>query len=137
MTISQPARPDPAGLPKGRHMMGPTVTTHGLSVSQICPFVSEKQSIRLSLLFGGVIYLFVWFLDFSETCLSSKAVDINMSQIIFFILHPVCTFVYVCVYVHNIKDTCCACCTISLMASNLARSLLSPVPSSLLFSSLV
>lgn len=71
MTISQPARPDPTGLPRGRHMMGPTVTTHGLSVSQICPFVSEKQSIRLSLLFGGVMSLFVWFLDFSETCLSS------------------------------------------------------------------
>ncbi len=50
MTTSQPARPDPTGLPKGRHMMGPTVTTHGLFFSQICPFVSEKQSIHLSLL---------------------------------------------------------------------------------------
>lgn len=49
MTSSQPTRPVLTGLPRGRHMMGPTVITHGLFLSQICLFMLEKQSPHLSL----------------------------------------------------------------------------------------
>lgn len=125
MTVSQAAHPDPSGLPRGRYMMGPTVTTHGLSVSQICPFVSEEQSIRLSL-FGGshlavwMVFGYEWNLPFQLGCRHQ-----NEPKRLYFC-------------VDSIKDTCWACCTVSLTASHVARSLLSTVSSScLLFNSLI
>lgn len=84
LTSSQPARPDPTGLPRGCHMMRPTVTTHGVFLSQIC--LSTHPFIVVSSSFFCSSFLF---LDFIQ----GKAVDIHWSQIISILL-----------CVHSVKD---------------------------------